>query len=373
MMSQEILRDTILEIDLSKLAKNLGLIRKMVGPDTAITAVVKANAYGHGAVGIAKTLMESGADYLSVATLSEAVELKKVYPDYPLFIMGHTPDKYLSYVVDYDITATIFSLEQAQILSALAEKAGKKAKVHIKLDTGFHRLGLDAADTEGTFDVIRRIAALPSVETEGLFSHLALVNDEENTRQYALFTGIADRLKAEGIAFRYYHLADSIATVDDPAFRLNMVRVGALIYGMRGFHKGFVPVEQVMRFKAAISQLHPIRKGEGVSYDYLWKAPRDSVIATLPFGYADGYPRNLRDKGYVTIGGVKCPLVGVLCMDQVMADVTDVPGVREGDWATIYGDGENEMTVQEAATLAGTNKNDILARLSLRPVRIYKK
>ena len=368
---QEVLRDTIVEIDLAKLAKNIGLIREMVGSDTAITAVVKANAYGHGAVGVAKTLIESGADYLAVATLSEAVELKKVYPEYPVFIMGHTPDKYLLYIVDYDITATIFSFEQAQILSDLAGKDRKKVKVHIKLDTGFHRLGLDAADTEGTLATIRRIAALPNIEAEGLFSHLALVNDEENARQYALFTEIAGRLKAEGIAFRYYHLADSIATVDDPEFRLNMVRVGALIYGMRGFHKGFLPVEQVMRFKAAISQLHPIRRGEGVSYDYLWKAPRDSVIATLPFGYADGYPRNLRDKGYVTIRGIKCPLVGVLCMDQVMADVTDVPDIQEGDWATVYGDGENEMTVQEAATLAGTNKNDILARISLRPVRVY--
>ncbi len=373
MMHAEILRDTILEIDLSKLAKNMRLIREMVGSDTAITAVVKANAYGHGAVGVAKTLMESGADYLSVATLSEAVEIKKVYPDYPLFIMGHTPDKYLSYIVDYDITATIFSLAQAQILNDLAGKAGRKAKVHIKLDTGFHRLGLDARDAEGTLDVISRIAALPNVDAEGLFSHLALVNDEENAKQYALFMEIAGKLKAGGIVFRYYHLADSIATVDDPDFRLNMVRVGALIYGMRGFHKGFVPVEQVMSFKAAISQLHQIRKGDGVSYDYLWKAPRDSIIATLPFGYADGYPRNLRDKGYVTVRGTKCPLVGVLCMDQVMADVTDVPDIKEGDWATIYGAGQNEMTVQEAATLAGTNKNDILARLSLRPVRIYKR
>lgn len=373
MITQEILRDTVVEIDLGKLAQNMRLIRELVGPDTAITAVVKANAYGHGAVGVAETLMESGADYLSVATLSEAVEIKNIYPDYPVFIMGHTPDKYLPHVVDHDITATIFSLQQAQILNTLAEKAGKKAKVHIKLDTGFHRLGLDAKDCEQTLQTIRAITALPHIDAEGLFSHLALVNDEENDKQYQLFTNIADRLKEDGIVFRYYHLADSIATVDDPQFRLNMVRVGALIYGMRGFHKGFVPVEQVLTFKAAVSQLHYIKAGEGVSYDYLWKAPRDSVIATLPFGYADGYPRNLRDKGYVTIRGVQCPLVGVLCMDQVMADVTEVADIAEGDWATIYGSGTNEMTIQKASTLAGTNKNDILARISLRPVRVYRK
>lgn len=372
-MIQKILRDTVIEVNLRKLSENMRLIRELVGPDIAVTAVVKANAYGHGALGVARTLMESGADYLSVATLSEAVEIKEIYPDYPVFIMGHTPDKYLSYIVDLNITATLFSLRQAEILNELAGKAGKKAKIHIKLDTGFHRLGLDAKDAERTLQVIRDITALPNIEAEGLFSHLALVNDEENEKQYALFTEIANRLKEEGITFRYYHLADSIATVDEPKFRLNMVRVGALIYGMRGFHKGFVPVEQVLTFKAGISQLHHIHAGEGVSYDYLWKAPRDSVIATLPFGYADGYPRNLRDKGYVTIQGIKCPLVGVLCMDQVMADVTEVAGIAEGDTAIIYGDGTNEMTIQEASTLAGTNKNDILARLSLRPVRVYLK
>ena len=265
MMMQEVLRDTLVEIDLKKLANNMRLIRQLVGPDTAITAVVKANAYGHGAVGVAETLMESGADYLAVATLSEAVEIKKAYPAYPVFIMGHTPDKYLSHIVDFDITATIFSLRQAELLNELAEKAGKKGKVHIKLDTGFHRLGLDAKDRGQTLQTIRAITALPRVEAEGLFSHLALVNDEENDKQYHLFAEIADQLKTEGIHFRYYHLADSIATVDDPHFRLNMVRVGALIYGMRGFHKGFVPVEQVLTFRAAISQLHHIKEGEGVS------------------------------------------------------------------------------------------------------------
>ena len=371
MSQSEVLRDTILEVNLKCLADNVAKIRSEVGQDIALTAVVKANAYGLGAVQVAKTLIDAGTTYLAVATLSEAIEIKKVYPDYPVFIMGHTPDKYLPYVIDYDITATIFSLHQAEILNELAGKAGKKAKVHIKLDTGFHRLGMDAKD-DGIIKEILAIAALPNIDAEGLFSHLALVNDEENDKQYKLFTHIAEELKKAGLSFRYYHLADSIASVDNPEFRLNMVRVGALLYGIRGFHKGFVAVDQIMTFKAAISQLHHIKAGEGVSYDYLWKAPRDSVIATLPFGYADGYPRNMRDKGYVTIRGIKCPLVGVLCMDQVMADVTDVPDVKEGDWAVIYGSGENEMTIQEASTLAGTNKNDILARISARPARVYK-
>ena len=153
-----------------------------------------------------------------------------------------------------------------------------------------------------------------------------------------------------------------------------MIRPGALIYGMVGYHKGHLDVKQAMTFKTAISQLHHVQKGEGVSYDYLWKADRDSIIATLPFGYADGYPRNLRDKGYVIINGVKAPLVGVICMDQCMADVTDVPDVCEGMEAVIYGDGsDGSMTIAEASTLAGTNKNDIIARITARPPRVYIK
>ena len=155
---------------------------------------------------------------------------------------------------------------------------------------------------------------------------------------------------------------------------MNMVRPGVLLYGMRGYHIGYLPVEQCLTFKTAVSELHEIEAGEGVSYDFLWKAGRKSLIATLPFGYADGYPRSLRDKGYVTINGQKAPIVGVICMDQCMADVTDIAGVQCGTEAVIYGDGsDSSMTIDEASKLAGTNKNDILARLSARPPRIYTK
>lgn len=367
----EQLRDTVIEVDLGKLKKNIGLIREMVGDDVCLMAVVKADGYGHGAVEISETLMRNGADYLSVATLSEAIEIRERYSDYPILIMGHTPDRYLEKVVSNDITAAIFSYEQAALIDKLAEENGLIAKVHIKIDTGFHRLGFDAKNTEKTADEIEKMSKLKNIDLEGIFSHLALVNGEENERQFCMLSNVTEELCRRGISFKYKHIADSIAAVDYPEYRLNMVRVGALIYGMRGFHSGYVGVEQIMIFKAAISQLHYIKKGEGVSYDYLWKADRDSVIATLPFGYADGYPRNMRGRGYVTIKGRKCPVVGVLCMDQVMADVTDLDEVKEGEWAVIYGSGENEMTIQEAAQLAETNKNDIISRLSGRPYREY--
>ena len=370
--NQELLRDTRVEVDLGRIAYNMKQIREMAGPEVAIMPVIKANGYGHGAAAIAPTLIDEGAAYLAVATLTEALELKAANMSWPVFIMGHTPDRLLHHVVDKDITQTIFSFEQAELLNELAGKAGKRAKVHIKVDTGFHRLGKVPSDDFA--DEVYRINELPDLEVEGIFTHLALTGDAEDEEQFRLFTDFVSLLEDRGCSFRYKHLADSIACVDFPEYRLNMIRPGALIYGMVGYHKGHLDVKQAMTFKTAISQLHYISRGEGVSYDYLWKAERDSIIATLPFGYADGYPRNLRDKGYVIINGVKAPLVGVICMDQCMADVTDVPDVCEGMDAIIYGDGtDGSMTIAEASALAGTNKKDIIARITARPPRVYIK
>lgn len=372
MVTTETLRDTQVIIDLSKIANNLKLIKEMVGDNVALMPVIKANGYGHGAVAIAPTLIESGATYLAVATLSEALELRKAYSEYPIFILGHTPDKLLHHIVDQNITQTVFSLAQAQIINDHAKKQGKVAKIHIKVDTGFHRLG--CTPSEEFANEIRQINMLFNIDLEGIFSHLALVNDEENQKQYSTFTAFIHRLEELGVTFTYSHIADSIATVDFPEYRMNMVRPGALIYGMRGYHKGYLPVEPALTFRTAISQLHQVPEGEGVGYDYLWKAPKDSLVATMPFGYADGYPRNLRDKGYVMIGGAKAPIIGVICMDQCVADVSDVPNVAEGMECIIYGNGlDGSMTIDEASKKAETNKNDIIARISARPPRVYLK
>lgn len=363
-----ILRDTVVEVDLRAIGANMDAICQMVGPEVAVMPVVKANAYGLGAVGVAPTLMEHGARYLAVATLSEAMELREAYADYPLFILGHTPDRLLGIVAENDITQTVFSKHQAEILGKAALALGKRAKVHLKVDTGFHRLGIDDVDE------LYAICNTEGIEVEGIFSHLALVNAEEDEKQFKKLISVINALEERGVSFKYKHITDSISAVDYPEYRLNMVRPGALVYGLRGFHKGYVEVTQAMAFRTRISQLHRIAAGEGVGYDYLWRAKRPSVIATLPFGYADGYPRNMRDKGYVTIRGIKCPLVGVLCMDQCMADVTDVANVAEGDEAVIYGSGsDNTMDIPEAASLAGTNKNEIVARLMARPPRVYIK
>lgn len=263
-----ILRDTVVEVDLRAIGANMDAICQMVGPDVAVMPVVKANAYGLGAVGVAPTLMEHGARYLAVATLSEAMELREAYADYPLFILGHTPDRLLGIVAENNITQTVFSRHQAKILGKAALALGKRAKVHLKVDTGFHRLGIDDVDE------LYAICNTEGIEVEGIFSHLALVNAEEDEKQFTKLMGIIAALEKRGVSFKYKHITDSISAVDYPEYRLNMVRPGALVYGLRGFHMGYVEVTQAMAFKTRISQLHRIKAGEGVGYDYLWRAAR---------------------------------------------------------------------------------------------------
>lgn len=367
-----IYRETVIEVNLDRIADNVKQIRAMVGKDVKIAAVVKANGYGHGAVGIAPAIMDNGGDLLCVAALSEAIELKEAYPQYPVLIMGLTQEEYFPYVLDYNILQTIDTLEQAKVLSRLAEKRGVTAGIHIKYDTGFHRLGFP--DMQKSLDEIEEISRLPGVRIEGIFSHLVLLDDESNQKQYEDFSRAVQALKSRGVEIPCCHLADSIASVDYPEYRMDMIRAGAIIYGLKGFHKGQLDIKQALTFKTKINHITEIQAGEGVSYDFMWRASKDTRIGTLPFGYADGYPRNLRGKAMVTIHGKQVPVVGVLCMDQCMVDLGDVPEASVGDEVIIYGDGTgNTLDIQAISVLAETNKNDIVSRLTGRPARIYTK
>ncbi|MCI8830752.1 MAG: alanine racemase [Lachnospiraceae bacterium] len=367
-----IYRETVIEVDLDKIAYNMEQIRAMVGKDVKIAAVVKANGYGHGAVGIAPAIMEHGGDLLCVATLTEAIELKEAYPRYPVLIMGLTPTEYFPAVLDYNILQTIDTLAQAKALAALARERGATAGIHIKYDTGFHRIGFP--DAPKSYTAIEEISRMEGLKIEGIFSHLVLLDDESNRQQYEAFSRAVRTLKERGVALPCCHLADSIASVDYPRYRMDMIRAGAIIYGLKGFHKGSLDVRQALTFKTKINHITEIKAGEGVSYDFVWRSDRDTRIGTLPFGYADGYPRNLRGKAMVTVRGKQVPVVGVLCMDQCMIDLGDVPKAQIGDEVIIYGDGTgNTLDIQAVSVLAETNKNDIVARLTARPPRIYRK
>ncbi len=367
-----IYRETVIEVNLDRIAYNMEQIRAMVGKDVKIAAVVKANGYGHGAVGIAPAIMEHGGDLLCVATLTEAIELKETYPEYPVLIMGLTPKEGFPAVLDYNILQTIDTLDQAKALASLARKRGAAAGIHIKYDTGFHRIGFP--DNPESYRAIEEISRMEGLKIEGIFSHLVLLDDESNRRQYEAFCRAVKALRERGVVLPCCHLADSIASVDYPEYRMDMIRAGAIIYGLKGFHKGRLDVRQALTFKTKINHITEIKAGEGVSYDFMWRTERDTRIGTLPFGYADGYPRNLRGKAKVTIRGKQVPVVGVLCMDQCMVDLGDVPEAQIGDEVIIYGDGTgNTLDIQAISVLAETNKNDIVARLSARPARIYLK
>jgi|LAHS01.1.fsa_nt_gb alanine racemase len=369
---EPLLRDTYVEINLDNIAYNMRKIKETVGNDVAIAAVVKANGYGHGAVDIARTIMENGGDYLAVATLTEALELRKYHPQYKIFIMGYTPDEYLEHVVKNNITQTIFSLRQAIILNEWGVKYNKKPAVQIKYDTGFNRIGY--RDSQESIDEIDKMFDLKNISVEGIFSHFALAGAEEDEIQYNSLMNAVKKLEEKGRHFKYKHICDSIAGIDYPQYRLNMIRPGAIIYGLKSYHDDSVVLKQAMRFKSKIYHIKTLDKGEGVSYDYLWRAPDKCTVATLPFGYADGYPRNMRDKGFVTINGKKAPIIGVICMDQCMADISHIPEARVGDEVIIYGDGENNtLNIHEASKLAETNKNELVCRITIRTPRVYIK
>lgn len=368
----ELLRDTYVEINLDNIAYNMRKIKETVGENVAIAAVVKANGYGHGAVDIAQAIMENGGDYLAVATLTEALELRKHHPDYKIFIMGYTPDEYLEYIVKNDITQTIFSYRQAKILDELGLKYNKRPLVQIKYDTGFNRLGY--RNSQESINEIDKMFDLKNLEVEGIFSHFALAGESEDEIQYNKLMNAIKQLEEKGRKFKYKHICDSIAGIDYPNYRLNMIRPGAIIYGLKSYHDDSIVLKQAMTFKSKIYHIKTLNKGEGVSYDYLWKALDSSTVATLPFGYADGYPRNMRDKGFVTIHGKKAPIIGVICMDQCMVDITHIPEARVGDEVIIYGDGQNNtIDIHEASKLAQTNKNELVCRITIRTPRVYIK
>ncbi len=368
----ELLRDTYVEINLDDIAYNMRKIKETVGKHVAIAAVVKANGYGHGAVDIAETIMENGGDYLAVATLTEALELRNHHPEYKIFIMGYTPNEYLEHVVKNNITQTIFSLRQAEILNELGKKYNKRPLVQIKYDTGFNRLGY--RDAQESIDEIDKMFDLENIEIEGIFSHFALAGKEEDDIQYNKLMNAIKQLEERGRSFKYKHICDSIAGIDYPQYRMNMIRPGAIIYGLKSYKDDSLVLKQAMTFKSKIYHIKTLEKGEGVSYDYLWKSQDKCRVATLPFGYADGYPRNMRDKGFVTIHGKKAPILGVICMDQCMVDVTHIPEAQVGDEVIIYGDGQNNtIDIHETSLLAGTNKNEIICRITIRTPRVYIK
>jgi len=365
------------EINLDLIAHNIGLFRKQVGPVTEIMAVVKADGYGHGAIKIAETALQAGASSLAVAFVDEAVDLRQAGITAPIQILGYTDPSLFKKLIQYNLTPTIFGLDTAEQFSSQARQHNVALPVHIKVDTGMGRIGLLP---EEALEVITRIARLDGLKIEGIFTHLAAAEESDRSytaEQLLLFNRILDGCLERGISFPLIHAANSAAALNHPKSRFNIIRLGLSMYGhypaaeMREIEPKLKPA---LSFKSRVILVKKIPAGRAISYGCTYHTNRESLIATIPVGYADGYSRLLSNKGQVLIRGCRVPVVGTICMDQMMVDVTDVPGVRLGDEVVLYGrQGFEEIKVEEAAELIGTINYELLCGVSKRVPRYYFK
>lgn len=360
------------EIDSTAIAHNVRNIRQLVSKRTQVCAVVKADAYGHGAEEVARVALASGADRLAVAIVNEAIALRQAGFIVPILVLGYTPAWQAAEVIEHDITQTIFSLEAATALSQAAVAAGKTAKVHIKLDTGMGRIGI-LPEEAGQFAAA--VAKLPGLEIEGVFSHFAVSDDATERRftqeQFTLFLQGVARIEAQGIHVPIRHIANSAAVLDMPETHLDMVRPGIILYGLWPSDDVSRPIDlkPAMRLKAQVGFVKEVPAAASISYGRTFTTARPSRIATLPLGYADGWSRVLSNAATVIIRGQKAPLVGRVCMDQCMVDVTDIPGVLPGDTALLFGG--RELPVEAVAASIGTINYEVVCMIGKRVPRFY--
>lgn len=355
--------------------KNVDNLMALTKENTGALAVVKADGYGHGDVAVAKAVAQKVTGY-AVATLDEAVNLRENGVKKPILVLGYVDPYEFDILVSHEITATVFDVETAQLLADAARVQKKQAHCHIKVDTGMRRIGLEP--DENGIAIVKQITALKELSADGIFTHFAASDETDKTsaeHQFKLFTDFTGRLEKEGIHFTYRHCANSAAVIDMPQVDLDMVRLGIAMYGM--YPSDEVKKEKVELFpaldlKSHITMVKEIPAGEKVSYGGTFTTTRTTKLATVSVGYGDGYPRALSSKGYVLVRGQKAPIVGRVCMDQMMVDVTDIKNVTRADIVTLIGkDGDAEITVEEIAALAGTFNYEFVCDLGKRIPRSY--
>lgn len=360
------------QIDLTAIAYNVKQIKKLLDPQTKFCAVVKADAYGHGAVKVAETALAAGADYLAVAILSEALQLRAAGFTVPILILGPTPAYQARQLVSQHIEQTVFDLETVQALSKAAVELNAVAKVHIKVDTGMTRVGVRS---EAAAAFAAAVAELPGIKIEGVFSHFATSDSEDKTyalAQFDRFQHALSGIERQGIEVPLKHIANSAAILELPQTHLDMVRAGIILYGLWPSDevKQSIELRPAMQFKALVSFVKEVPAGVGISYGCTYVTDKPSLIATLPVGYADGWTRLLAEKAHVVIRGQRAKIVGRICMDQCMVDVTDIADVRAGDEVLLFGG--KELPADEVARQLGTINYEIVCMVGKRVPRIYK-
>ncbi len=358
---------TVAEIDVSALSHNLGVVKKKT--NRAILSVVKAGAYGHGSIKVSKHLLKNGASMLGVAFTEEAIELREAGIKSPILVFFDilNIDAYLK----YSFTPVIYDLKSAKAFSARAHAYNRKIAVHIKVDTGMGRVGLSISDA---LPEILKIAEIKNLKLEGIMSHFSdadLKDKEFAVSQLKSFTKLIKSLKKENIHFKFLHMANSAAVLKFPDAHLNFVRPGIMLYGYGPVKKGIL--KPVLRLKSRIVYLKNVTAGTPISYGRTFITKRKSTIATVPVGYADGYSRKLSNRGEVLIRGKRAPVVGLVCMDTIMVDTTNIPSVKKNDEVILIGSqGKEYISAQDIADKTGTITYEILSTIGNRVKRIYK-
>lgn len=364
-------------INLDAIYNNLISLKNNTSTNTEIIAVIKADGYGHGAVPIAYAIEDKVLAF-AVATVQEATNLKKHGIKKPVYIIGFTHESQIEDILKYDLRPTVFSYSYAKYLSEKALDAGKKIKIHIKLDTGMGRIGYQT--DEKSFEEILLMKDLKGIETEGIFSHFASSDSSDKSFakvQYKKYMDFVNLLEEKGMKFNIKHTSNSAAIIDMPYANLSAVRAGISLYGQYPsdeVDKTKVILEPALELKSHIVYLKELNEGSTISYGSTFITTKKTKVATIPVGYGDGYLRNLSNKGYVLINGEKAPIIGRVCMDQFMVDVTDIDSVKEGDEVTLIGrDGNNFISVDELSELAGTFNYEFLCDLGKRIPRVFYK
>ncbi len=368
------MRPTFVEIDLEAIAYNLHQIQKMISPSTYVVAIVKANAYGHGAAQVSAAALAAGAHFLGVALPEEGADLRAKGVKAPIFVLGLALGEQARLFLDYDLIATISTSDMAKVLAEEAKRFHRRGQVMVKIDTGMGRIGIRP---DQALPFIKEIIAIPDLELKGVFTHLANADSVDKTYaryQINLFQETVNRILTAGIKLCWISAANSAAILELKEAHYNLVRPGIILYGLPpsstvNLPRHFIPA---MQFKTKVVFIKEVPAGTPIGYGGSYVTPHKTFIATLPVGYADGYSRHLSNKAHVLIGGLRRKVVGRVCMDQIMVDVGPNGDVHIGDEAILFGrQGNEEITVTELADLAGTINYELVCAISSRVPRIY--
>jgi len=378
------------EVDLEAIAHNVRELRRITNPSADLMAVVKANAYGHGAVEVTRKVLENGANSLGVARIQEGIELRKAGVKQSVLIFGYTPPELAHNLIKFDLTQTVWSYSTARTFSDVAVSSNKQIKVHLKVDTGMGRLGLlpdccrfPVTDQNLIRNAVREaksISSLAGLEMEGVYTHFATADSSDKTyagKQFEIFVDFLNELRRAGMKPRLCHAANSAAIIDMPETHLDMVRAGIAIYGLYPsdeVNKGRIVLKPAMTLKSKIVHLKKVPPGFKVSYGCTYQTPKPTTIASIPVGYADGFSRLLSSRGHMLVHGHRASIVGRVCMDQTMLDVGHIPDVSLEDEVVIFGSqGYESITADEIAESLNTINYEIVSALTARVPIIYPK